>query len=171
MKEDSRAVIKEWLAQQLVEAKQRLSTLDESTAGGERELRELEQLQADIAQFEGALDKALNWPKEKPVKWDHVYNEKTNRMRRVPKYGRRPTKWKGRHGYEFTSEILAIQARDNCSQADAIRTLKKDNPTKWPENQRRLERVFGEIRSVWEPWCRLNALLEARAEKLLAKTD
>lgn len=137
-----------------------------------RELRELEQLKAEKAAFDHDLDKALNWPKDEPVKWGYAYNEKTNRIRRVPKKARRPTRWMGRDGYDFVYDILAIQALDNkCSVAKAIRQLKKTNPARWPEKQRNLERRFQEAKHYWEPWCRCEANLEARLQALLVKTD
>jgi hypothetical protein len=154
------------------EAVQKLVELESLAAGGERELRELEQLQSEIAEFERAFDKALNWPKDQPIDWDYRLDKKTGKMRdREPVFARRPNKWKGRHGYEFVSNILAIQARDNCNQAEAIRRLKDADPKKWPGKQRQLEKVFGKIVDYWGGWYRWKMELEAKKTAFLAKID
>jgi hypothetical protein len=127
------------------------------------------QLLADKLEFERSLDVALNWPRSKPVRIDWVYDKKENIYRRVPKYGRRPPKWKSRHGYEFVSRILTIQARDNCSVADAIRKMKRADARKWPESQRDLARRFDEIKDYWRPWYLWRAMLDARQRELRAK--
>lgn len=101
------------ISRKIAELKQQLTELDDTKAEDERELRELEKLQADITEFEQALDIALHWPPSReqmgkmvrdgfldpehlkssrplPVKFDFAYDKKKNQIKRVPKSGRRP---------------------------------------------------------------------------------
>lgn len=158
------------ISKALADKKQDIAETESKIAETESKLCELEKLQADVAEFEQALDKALNWPRNEPVGLDWVYDKKKNQYKRVLKYGRRPTKWKARHGYEFFSNVRAIQVRDHCATAEAIRQLKKDDPAKWPESQRTLERRFQETKRYWESWHHLQMMLEARIRDLLART-
>jgi hypothetical protein len=160
---------REQLKRALAERKQALAELDGLTSEDERELREIEALLMAMTGYERDLAKVLDWPKDKPVKVDLAYNKKTNRIDRTPKDARRPTKWKGRHGYEFVSGVLTLRARDKCTVAAAIRKMKADNPAKWPEDQRDLERRFQEIKDDWEPWFLVGAGLEKQARALLSR--
>jgi hypothetical protein len=153
---DSPRILRAWLDRELAKKKQQLTKVNE-------QLIELERLLAERAKFDQDLDRALNWPKDKPVSYD----EKTNR----PKYARRPPRWIGRDGYELVSGVLAIQAQDKCKVAAAIRKLKKADPKKWPDKERDLERRFQEAKKYWARWCAINAMLDARLEALLAKKD
>jgi hypothetical protein len=124
----------------------------------------IEQLQTAIVQFEQDLNRALNWPKDKPVRWDYepyTRRDGTTRYRRVPKEARRPPSWKGARGYEFVSHVLSIIDQNKCSVAEAIRTLKSKQPDKWPEKQRDLERRFQENKEYWMSWSGLKKYLQA----------
>jgi hypothetical protein len=127
--------------------RRRLAETRQKLAECERELRGFNDLMARIDAFEHDLSKAINWPSPG-----------------------RPGKWKGAHGYEFVTGILDIQARENCTVAEAIRRLKKTDPKRWPEKPRDLETRFQEIKEHWIPWCRVETLLEAEARDLLEKS-
>jgi hypothetical protein len=194
---DKLRAVQEWCTQEVVKINQQLAKLNEQRREAERELRELDQLQADRAKFQEILDIALNWPPNReqmegmvrdgildprhlkssrglPVKWGRKNNAKKTR---VPKYARKPPTWKGQRGYEFVSGVLAIQKADkNCSVAQAIRKLKKADPSKWRAKPRNLARRFSEmkksgIKKVWEQWFELETMLDTRIQNLLTKTD
>jgi hypothetical protein len=55
--------------------------------------------------------------------------------------------------------------------AAAIRKIKSNDPAKWPERQRDLERRFQEIGDDWKRWVWTGIKLEERARALLAKND
>lgn len=154
----------------LAEKRQDLAEHDRKASERKSELCELEKLLAEVAEFEQALDKALNWPRDEPVGLDWVYDKKNKQYKKVLKYGRAPRTWKARHGYEFYSDVRAIQARDKCSVADAIRKLKKAEPKKWSEKQRILERRFQETKRYWESWHQTQMMLEARIRDALDRT-
>jgi hypothetical protein len=130
-------------------------------------ISKLQKLMADIDDFERDLDRAFSWPPDKPLKPNQT--QKLDRRGHPTKYNRRPPTWKGRRGYEFLSGIVAIQARDKCGIAAAIRELKKNEPGKWPEEVRALQRRYQEIEGDWKPWHQLEQMLEAEAAALLAK--
>jgi hypothetical protein len=136
-------------------------------------ISKLQELMTEIDNFERDLDRAFDWPPDKPLKPNQ--SKKVDRHGRPTKYNRRPPKWKGRDGYEFLSGIKAIQARERCGVAAAIRELKKNDPKNWPEEVRNLEWRYQEIKDdwkgYWEPWHRLEQMLEAEAAALLAKTE
>jgi hypothetical protein len=132
-------------------------------------IRELYQQRVTIAGFERDLQRALNWPSDRPVK--RGQKPKLNREGRPTKYNRAQPTWKGWRGYEFVAGILKIRERDKCSVAAAIRQLKRDDPDKWSEEERDLQRRFQEIKDYWRPWCRMEMILEAEAATLLAKTE
>jgi hypothetical protein len=171
-----------------------MTGVQELIADAQRELREIEKLEAERAEFDQALDIALNWPpsreqmekmvhagildrehlksgKPLPVRRDYAYDKKTNRIRMVPRPARRPAKWRGRDGYEFACGVLDIQARGDCTIAEAIRKLKKADPVKWRGKQRALERRFKEAKTYWESWYRWKERLEAKERDLLAKIE
>jgi hypothetical protein len=158
-KVDPRAVLRGWLTHELASKEEERARLADAMADDERELHEIEWLQAAKA----ALDKALNWPADEPIKPGHKL------VGSARKYARRPAEWKGRHGYEFVLAILTIRAREKCSVAAAIRQLQKDDPKKWAGNPRNLARRFDEIKDYWSPWVHLMIEVEAREAALLAE--
>jgi hypothetical protein len=127
--------------------RRRLAEEQRRSAECEHELHGLNDLMARLDAFEHDLSKAINWPSPG-----------------------RPGKWKGAHGYEFVTGILGIQARENCTVAEAIRRLKKTDSKRWPEKPRDLETRFQEIKEHWIPWCRIESLLDAEARELLEKS-
>ena len=134
----------------------------------------LQKLMTEITVFERDLDRAFNWPPDKPL-WPNHKQKKHESRERPTKFNRRPPKWKGRRGYELVSGVVAIQARGKCTVAAAIRELKKKDPKKWPEGERVLQRRYQEIKGSrikagWKSWCRIEQSLEAEATALLAKT-
>jgi hypothetical protein len=135
-------------------------------------ISQLQELMTEIDNFERDLDRAFDWPKDKPLRPNQA--QKLDRHERPTKYNRRPPKWKGRDGYELVSGVIAIQARDKCSVAAAIRELKKHDPKKWPQGGkggRDLEQRYKEIKNYWRPWYQVEQMLEAEATALLAKTE
>jgi hypothetical protein len=147
----------------------RLAELREKRAEFEDAIRQLEVHRAAVASFERDLHRAFDWPTDKPVKQHQA--TKFDKRGRPTKYNRAPATWKGRRGYEFVLGIMKIQARDKkCRVAAAIRELKKNDPKKWPEPERDLQRRYLESKQ-WRPWCRIAMMLEADAAALLAKTE
>ncbi len=132
-------------------------------------LHRLRLMQAARISFYQALERAFNWPVDKPIKPNQA--QKFDKRGRRTKYNRAPQKWKGRHGYELVAGIMEIQARDNCTTAAAVRELKDNEPAKWPEPERDLQRRHQEIKKYWEPWCRVEMKLAADIENLLAETE
>jgi hypothetical protein len=133
------------------------------------ELAQLQLLEAAYASFERDLDRAFKRPTDRPVKPGQA--EKFNRLGQPTKYNRARPTWRGQHGYELVAGILKIQARDKCGVAAAIRQLKRDDPDKWSQEERDLQRRYQEIKDRWGPWCRIEMMLEAEAAALLAKTE
>jgi hypothetical protein len=131
-------------------------------------ISQLQELMTEIDNFERDLDRAFDWPKDKPMRANQA--QKLDRHEQPTKFNRRPPKWKGRHGYELASGVMAIQARDKCSIAAAIRELKENDPEKWPGKERDLQNRYKEIKDYWGSWCRIEQSLEAEAAALLAKT-
>jgi hypothetical protein len=129
-------------------------------------IHRLELLRALAASFERDLDRAFNWPGNKPI----TPNQKPrfDKHGQPTKYNRAPQKWKGRHGYEFVCGIMSGRARDNCTVAAAIRKLKENDPQKWPEPERALQRRYQELKGYWGPWCVVGLWLTAAIEELLA---
>lgn len=158
----TKKLLKARCAKLVKEQEQKLAKVTEA-------ISQLQELMTEIANFERDLDRAFDWPPDKTLKPNQ--NKKYDRHGRPTKYNRRPPKWKGRDGYELVSGVIAIQARDKCGVAAAIRELKKRNPEKWPEEGRDLEQRHKEIKDYWGPWCRIERTLEAEAVALLAKTD
>lgn len=159
------------IGKRLAEATEKLAELEVATEVERELLREIERLGAEIAEFKHALDKALNWPPNEAIRRDWVYERNKQIIKGVPKFKRRPTKWKGRDGYEFVSGILAIQTHEDCTVAEAIRKLKKAAPAKWCEEERDLARRYSEIKDYWVPWVRWEMRLEAMERDLLAKIE
>jgi hypothetical protein len=129
----------------------------------------LQRLEDRTSGFYRDLDRAFNWPTDKPVKRNQA--QKFNRLGQPTKYNRALPKWKSQRGYELVAGILKIQARDKCGVAAAIRKLRKSEPKEWPERERDLQRRYQEIKDYWGPWCRMEMMLEAEAAALLAKTE
>ena len=155
------------------EQEQKLAEVTEAISQLQELMTEIANFEREIANFERDLDRAFNWPPDKPIRPNQ--SKKVDRHGRPTNYNRRPPTWKGRRGYELVSGVIAIQARGKCGVAAAIRELKKNEPEKWPEGERALQRRYQEIKGKeteggWKRWCRIEQLLEAEAAALLAKT-
>ena len=161
---------------ELVANKKKLEKYNQSTAELEQLKAELERLEADTAFFHNSLETAINWPlpnpnARRPKREGGKPERKINPNNRAGNPGN-PGKWKGLLGYEFVCGVRDIQAaHNNCSIAEAIRILKKQDPKKWNEfkDDRALARRFDEAKKWWSKWYEWRVDLEARWEQLDAR--
>jgi hypothetical protein len=132
------------IASEIAKAECRLNSLETKRLDLIDELQEISRLKNDRQEYDRALAKALDNCKG------------------------RPGKWKGRDGYDLVARVMKLQG-DNLVVAAAIRSLKQENPQRWRQPQRVLERRFQEAKRYWQQWIQLEATLETRERDFLIR--
>jgi hypothetical protein len=83
----------------------------------------------------------------------------------------RPSKWRGRLGFELLEAVEAIRKDNGIGIATAIEALCKSSPI-WGKYQRRtLEARYQEARKFWQPWIEQDRILDAELEKFRLISD